>query len=62
MPKSATGASSAARTQPIFADEPVVTATNHGSATNVIAVPVRETSSAAMSPRSERLRQIDMAR
>ena len=45
MPKMAIGSISAARTQPIFAVEPVVARTNHGSATNVIAVPVSETSS-----------------
>ena len=54
MPKMAIGSISAARTQPIFAVEPVVARTNHGSATNVIAVPVNETSSAVISPSSER--------
>ena len=54
MPKIAIGSISAARTQPIFAVEPVVTRTNHGSATNVIEEPVSETSSAVRSPRRER--------
>ena len=58
IPKIAIGSSSAAMTQPIFAVEPVVTSTNHGSATNVIPEPVSETSSAAISPRSERFRRI----
>ena len=58
MPKIAIGSISAASTQPILAVEPVVTRTNHGSATNVIAVPVSETSSAVMSPRSERFLSI----
>ena len=53
-----TGAISAASTQPIFAAEPVVTTTNHGRATNVIAEPVSEMSSAVTSPSSERSRQI----
>ena len=53
MPKIAIGSISAARTQPIFAVEPVVARTNHGRATNVIEEPVSETSSAVMSP-SER--------
>jgi hypothetical protein len=54
MPKIATGSISAARTQPIFAVEPVVARTNHGSATNVIDEPVNETSSAETKPMSER--------
>ena len=54
MPKMAIGSISAARTQPIFAVEPVVARTNHGSATNVIDEPVSETSSAETSPTSER--------
>ncbi len=54
MPKIAIGSISAARTQPTFAVEPVVARTNHGRATNVIAVPVSEMSSAATSPMSER--------
>jgi hypothetical protein len=41
-----------------LAVEPVVTSTNHGSATNVIEVPVRETSSAEMRPRIERFRNM----
>src|SRR5215211_5548401 len=53
-PSSATGASSKARTIPIFAGECVVTSTNHGSATFVIAEPTRETSSAS-SPRLRRI-------
>ena len=58
MPTIAIGSISAARTQPIFAVEPVVTRTNHGSATNVIEEPVSETSSAVRSPRSERFLSI----
>ena len=54
MPKIAIGIISAARTQPIFAVDPVVTSTKNGSATNVIDEPVSETSSAAINPRSER--------
>jgi hypothetical protein len=54
MPKMAIGSISAARTQPIFAVEPVVTRTKKGSATNVIDEPVSETSSADTSPMSER--------
>jgi hypothetical protein len=54
MPKIAIGAISAARTQPIFAVDPVVAQTNQGSATNVIDEPVRETSSASTSPARER--------
>ena len=50
MPKIAIGSISAARTQPIFAVEPVVARTNQGSATNVIAEPVSETSSAVDQP------------
>ena len=60
MPKNASGASSAASTQPIRAAEPVVTRTNQGSATKVIEVPVSETSSAETMPRSERF--LNMAR
>jgi hypothetical protein len=55
MPKIAIGSISAARTQPILAVEPVVASTNHGRATNVMEEPVRETSSAVMSPRSDRV-------
>ena len=54
MPKSAIGSISAARTQPIFAVDPVVARTNHGRATNVIDEPVSETSSAEIKPTSER--------
>ena len=50
----AIGSISASRTQPIFAVEWVVARTNHGRATNVIAEPVNETSSAVSSPMSER--------
>ena len=60
-PSSATGASSNARTIPIFAGECVVTSTNHGSATFVIAEPTRETSSATRSASSPRLRRITPA-
>ena len=58
MPTIAIGSISAARTQPIFAVEPVVARTNHGSATNVIAEPVSETSSAEIRPASERSRNM----
>src|SRR4051812_6890217 len=54
MPKIAIGSISAARTQPIFGVESVVARTNHGSATKVIDVPVKDTSSAESSPMSER--------
>ena len=46
IPSSAIGRISAARTTLIFVGEPVVTSTNHGSATKVIALPVLETASA----------------
>ena len=58
IPKIAIGSISAASTQPIFAIEPVVTRTNHGRATKVIAEPVNETSSATTSPSRERLCRI----
>ena len=58
IPKMAIGSISAARTQPIFAVEPVVASTNHGSATKVIAEPVNETSSAVTSPIRERFLNI----
>src|SRR5262249_61515127 len=58
IPKTPTGISSAARTQPIFAVDPVVTSTNHGSATKVIAEPVSDTSSALMTAASERFRRM----
>src|SRR5581483_9769323 len=58
MPKIAIGSISAARTQPIFAVDPVVARTNHGSATKVIDDPVSETSSAATSPSRERFRSM----
>ena len=58
IPNSAIGRSCAAMTQPSFAVEPVVTRTNHGSATNVIDEPVSETSSAATRPRIERFLHI----
>src|SRR5215212_248391 len=54
MPRSPTGRSSAARTQPIFAVEPVVTRTNQGSATYVIAEPLRDTSSATTTAARDR--------
>ena len=60
IPSRPTGSSSAARTQPIFAVEPVVTRTNQGSATYVIDEPVRETSSATMIAARDRFRSIDM--
>ena len=44
--RSPTGRSSAAKTKPIRAVEPVVMRTNQGSATSVIAEPVSDTSSA----------------
>ena len=63
MPKIATAPSPPPAPSPCGAAEPVVTKTNHGSATNVIEEPVSETSSAAIeAERSERSRQIDMAR
>ena len=46
IPSSAMGAISAARTSVIFAGEPVVTSTNHGSARYVIRVPSTEITSA----------------
>ena len=49
MPSSAIGRISAASTMLICVGEPVVTSTNHGSATNVIALPVLETASAVSS-------------
>ena len=58
IPKTPTGISSAARTQPILAVDPVVTSTNQGSATNVIADPVRETSSATTRAARERFLKI----
>ena len=54
IPTSAIGSISAARTQAIFAVEPVVASTNHGSATKVIDEPVSETSSATTRPARER--------
>ncbi len=60
-PSSAVGRSSTARTMPIFAGDPVVTSTNHGSARNVICEPARETSSAASSASSDLLRRITPA-
>jgi hypothetical protein len=41
-----------------LAVEPVVWSTNQGNATNVIAEPVRDTSSAAIKPARERFRSI----
>ncbi len=58
MPRSASGATRAASTQPIFAVEPVVARTNQGSATKVIEEPVSETSSAEKRPMSERFRSM----
>ena len=49
MPRRAIGAISTASTTLIRAAEPLVTSTNQGSATNVIAVPVLETTSATTS-------------
>ena len=60
-PSSATGASWNARTRPIFVGEPVVTSTNHGSATKVICEPTRETASATSSASSPRFRRITPA-
>jgi len=55
MPKSAIGTTSAARTTLMRVGDPLVTSTNHGRATNVMAVPVLETTSAARS--ASRLRE-----
>ena len=62
MPSSPTGRSSHASTQPIRAVEPVVISTNHGSATYVIADPVRDTSSAVRIAASDRFLSIDTRR
>jgi hypothetical protein len=62
IPKMPTGMSSAARTQPMRAVEPVVARTNQGSATNVIEEPVRETVSATRIERSDGLRSSCTAR
>ena len=56
MPSRAIGAISTASTTLIRAAEPLVTSTNHGSATNVIAVPVVETTSATTS--ADRVRDL----
>ena len=58
MPSSAIGAIWTARTIPIFAAEPVVTSTNHGSARNVIREPSELTTSAAIRAASDRFRRI----
>ena len=55
---SATGASSTARTIPIFDADPVVTSTNQGSARNVMREPSDETISATISAARERLRRM----
>jgi hypothetical protein len=62
MPSRPTGTSSAARTQPILAVEPVVIRTNHGRATKVMADPVSETSSATRTAPRLRFRKIVMRR
>jgi hypothetical protein len=56
MPKTAIGAISAARPQPIFAVDPVVASTNQGRATIVMFVPVSETKRDPTTARSVRSR------
>src|SRR5262249_61565448 len=58
MPRIAIGAISTARTMLVFVAEPVVTRTNQGSATKVIAVPPAETASATRSAIRVRERSI----
>src|SRR5579862_4580645 len=57
--KSAIGRISAARTMLILVAEPVVTRTNHGRATKVMALPVLETASAVRSAGSVRFLTAD---
>jgi hypothetical protein len=57
-PKIATPATAAAITKPIRAGEPVVTSTNHGSASQVICEPVVEIVSATSSASSLRSRNM----
>src|SRR5919198_6365321 len=57
-PKIAVAATSAPITNPIRAGEPVVTSTNHGSASQVICEPVVETVSAHSNARSRPSRSI----
>jgi hypothetical protein len=54
MPSSATGASSTARTIPIFVADPVVARTNNGSARKVICEPSEEMTSAVISAATDR--------